>query len=326
MQSLIPIIPLTYSKTNTVSETQGGVIVLGNFDGIHLGHKELMKHAQSVRHTISPDAPLFLVTFDPHPRAFFGGGEPFLLQNDQQKAMVAGEYGLDGMVQLPFQDMVSLSPETFMLDVLSRCLGVCHVVVGDDFQFGAERSGGIDDLRTCGAFEVSIMPQFCPDLSSLGNGRSFKECSSTTIRQCLKSGDIKRAHLLLGRPFQIMGMVNKGRQLGRQLGFPTLNLSMGAYQRPCYGVYAVMVHLDGGLYKGVANIGVRPTIDGVAEMLEVHLFDYTGDAYDKQVLVDFIQFIRPEQKFNGLQQLKQQIALDSGQAWQILQYSESNII
>ena len=290
------------SATPPLSETQGQVLILGNFDGLHRGHQALIEQALQDASTESsaPKRRVYLLTFTPHPRKYFGDDTPFQLQNNHQKAAVTRDMGLDGVVEIPFAKVSHLTARQFMDDVLINLLGISHVVVGYDFQFGAQRSGTASDLQQKTAFTTSVVDEIKLD----------GECSSTTVRKAIADGDMALSTALLGRPYQVMGQVVHGQKLGRTIGFPTLNIDMTDYQRPQYGVYRVRVRIDSRDYDGIANLGMRPTVDGLSEKLEIHVFDFDSDIYGATVLVDFIDFIRPEQKFEDVDSLKAQINRD----------------
>ena len=294
LSNLLP--PIQCDMNNPVSETQGAVLVLGNFDGMHRGHQALVQRALS----IANGRDVYLLTFSPHPRVYFGDSTPFQLQNNQQKVSVVSELGMAGVVELPFAEVVNLTPTQFMEDILVSLLGVSHVVVGYDFKFAKNRVGGIADLSRNSSFETSVVEEIT----------LYGKCSSTAIRNAISDGDMKSTCDMLNRSYQIMGMVEHGKKLGRDIGFPTMNVALGDYQRPKYGVYAVRICVRDIWYDGVANIGVRPTVDGTSEKLEIYAFDFDADAYDEMVLVDFIGYIRGEMAFESVSQLQSQIAQD----------------
>ena len=298
--------PILCDMQTAVPETQGQVMILGNFDGLHRGHQALIErglqqaHAPAVTNGGADRRRVYLLTFSPHPRKYFGDDSPFQLQNNNQKVAVTRALGLDGVVEISFARVVNLTSQQFMDDVLVALFGVSHVVVGYDFHFGVKRSGTVADLQAHTGFSTSVVPE----ISLHG------KCSSTAVRQAIASGDMTLTTALLGRPYQMMGQVVHGQKLGRTLGFPTLNIDMTDYQRPQYGVYSVRVNIDNTWYEGIANLGMRPTVDSLSEKLEIYVFDFDRDVYGITVLVDFVDFIRPEQKFDNLESLKAQIQHD----------------
>ena len=291
---------------------RGAVAVLGNLDGVHRGHRVLIDAASALAER--EGAPLAAVTFEPHPRrAFDPDAPPFLLTTLEQKADLLAEAGCAHVFALPFgPPLAGLSPDAFVWDVLADTLGLRGVVVGNDFRFGAKRAGDAPGLiALAGAVGMTA------EAVSVAGGA--QKWSSTTARQALRDGDPQAAASVLGRPFAVRGTVIEGRRLARTMDFPTANLDLGPYVRPAYGVYAVTARLPGGQSAGgVANIGVRPTVDGETERLEAHLFDWSGDLYGAEVEVALQAFIRPERPFDGIDALRAQIASDADAARAIL--------
>ncbi|MAK63762.1 MAG: bifunctional riboflavin kinase/FMN adenylyltransferase [Maricaulis sp.] len=296
------------------ADGRGSVVALGNFDGVHHGHRHVIALAAELAETL--DAPLGVALFDPHPRRFFAPEAPaFRLMGEHRRNRTLEDLGVRNLHVLPFTaDMAAMTPEQFVEQVLHQGLGVRGVITGADFRFGAGRAGTIGDLeRLCEA--RGIRTAFA-DLH--GNGAD--KVSSTRIRKAILDGDMKAAAELMGSPWAIEGIVQKGDQRGRTIGFPTANIDLGDFVRPAYGVYAVRVRLDGkgDPIEAVANFGKRPTVDGLSELLEVHLFDFDGDLYGRELEVEFRGFIRPERKFDGLDALKDQIARDAAAARRLL--------
>lgn len=282
-----------------------GIVALGNFDGFHAGHQAVVGRAVARAHREGRAA--LVATFDPHPaRLFRPDLPPFTLTLRDQKLDLFDAFGVDATVVIGFdRAFAAHSAEGFVRDWLHGAIGARGVVTGNDFTFGEARSGDTAALARLGAahgIDAEVV-----DPVSDGSGT----ISSSRIRAALTSGDPQTAAVLLTRPFTIRGLVEHGAKLGRQLGFPTLNLRLGDYQRPAYGVYAVRVRLaDGSLHDGVANLGMRPMIDPPLELLEAHLFDWSGDAYGQNVEVELHHYLRPEWKLDGLAALKAQIAAD----------------
>ncbi len=296
-------------------DARGAVVALGNFDGVHQGHAAVV--GQAVALATELRAPAGAAVFSPHPRRVFAPDTPpFALMNDAQRVRTLGAEGADIVHHIAFNtDLASMSPEAFVHDVLHAGLGLRGVVTGADFCFGKGRAGSAYDLQSLCA-ERGIVTRIAEAVSA--NGQTEK-ISSSAVRNALRDGRPGDAAALLGRPFAIEGDVFTGDQRGRLLGFPTANVALGDYLRPAFGVYATRSRLPGGaVVAGVANLGRRPTVDGVSERLEVHLFDFEADLYGQTIETELVAFIRAEQKFDGLDALKAQIAADSAQARRIL--------
>ncbi|MET1027457.1 MAG: bifunctional riboflavin kinase/FAD synthetase [Dongiaceae bacterium] len=299
------------------AEARQAVVALGNFDGVHLGHQAVI--AEAARLARKLQAPLGVMTFEPHPRAFFKPDlPPFRLTPFRIKMRHLQALGVDYVFTLPFdQELAAKSADAFVVEILIEGLNVAHVVVGYDFCFGRNRSGNAGVLTEFGrahGFGVTSV-----GVAQDSAGITY---SSTLVRDRLLAGDPLAAALTLGRPWEIEGRVEHGDQRGRQLGFPTANVALGDYMEPRLGVYAVRAAVDDGgapvWIDGVANLGRRPTVGGTRVQLEVHLFDTQLDLYGKHLRVALLGFIRPEMKFAGLDQLKAQIAADSETARQLL--------
>ncbi len=288
-------------------------MAIGNFDGVHLGHQAVISAAVGKARAL--DVPAALLTFEPHPRIVFRpNSEPFRLTPLRPKTHAIEALGVEVLIVLAFDRALSeKSAEAFVEDVLVTGMAVTHIVVGADFVFGHDRLGTVDRLTELGdwlGFAVTALgPVSGPD------GTVY---SSTAIREALKAGEPRRAAALLGRPWEIEGRVEHGDARGRRLGFPTANIGLGDYLRPAFGVYAVEAGIDHGAatqwHRGVANLGRRPTVAGLIERLEAHLFDFDGDLYGRHLRVRLIEFIRSEKKFDGLDALQAQIARDSAVA------------
>jgi riboflavin kinase / FMN adenylyltransferase len=304
---------------NLPPTARGAVVALGNFDGIHKGHQAVIGRAAG--DAKAAGAKLGLLTFEPHPRSVFRPADPpFRLTPFRSKAILLCGIGVDLLFVLRFnQALAARSAEDFVRDVLVGGLGIGTAVVGYDFVFGNGRRGTAALLAEMGrelGFAVSIV-------APAGEGAELY--SSTRIRSLLQSGAPREAAALLGRDWQIHGRVEHGDERGRTIGFPTANLHLADYLRPAAGVYAVRAGFDrpgadpgGTWYAGVANFGTRPTFAGTDLRLEVHLFDFAGDLYNRHLRVALVEYIRPERKFAGLDDLKAQIAKDAAQARQIL--------
>ncbi len=291
---------------------------IGNFDGVHLGHVHVLKQAKKYSRKLH--LPLTILTFDPHPREFFSKDKEFFkLQNFSEKSKSLKEHGVDCLIKLKFDHLLSeLSPEEFIKIILCDNLSIKHVCVGKDFKFGRNRQGSIETLKTIGKiYKLNVSDIEIKNKSGL-------TISSTKIREYLKAGNIETANRLLGRPYIISDLVIEGDKRGRKINFPTANIKLNDLIRPAFGVYAVKVSGIGiKSYNGIANIGKRPTVNDRGVLLEVNIFDFDGDLYGKEIKVSLLKFIREEQKFDGLGSLKEQIIKDVYKAKNILKsYSE----
>ena len=294
---------------------QGAAVAMGSFDGVHLGHQKVIALAAAA--ALALEAPLGVITFDPHPRLYFRPDEPlFRLMKPDQQAGALEALGVDILYVLPWAvDLAEMSDRAFATEVLYRGLGARHVAVGFDNSFGKDRTGSPQTMRTYGlelGFGVSVA-------DPVGD-RALERFSSTAVRQALRDGRPEIAAGILGRPFAIEGPVQRGRQLGRTLGFPTANVDLGDYVSPRFGVYATRTRLaDGRELAGVANIGVNPTVQGVtAPLLEVWLFDFDEDLYGQVIETQLIAFLRPEEKFASIDEMVIQIRRDETRARGIL--------
>jgi riboflavin kinase/FMN adenylyltransferase len=296
-------------------DDRGAAVAMGNFDGVHLGHQSVLALAHAAAARLG--APFGVVTFEPHPRAFFNpGGPPFRLMDAEARAHRLGKLGVERLYELPFDAaLVGLPPEAFARDVLAEGLGVRHLVAGADFRFGKGRAGDVELLRRLGpglGFGVTVAP-----LVSDAQG----DFSSSAIRAALSEGRPEEAARMLGHWHRIEGRVLHGDKRGRELGFPTANLGLGALHRPRYGVYACLVDVaDGpqaGRYLGAASLGERPTFGVNAPNLEVFLLDFAGDLYGAFLSVALVAFQRPELKFDGVPALVAQMQADviEARAW-----------
>jgi len=299
------------------SQHRGGSIAIGNFDGVHLGHREVIKTAGILAK--KHDMPWGVLTFEPHPRAYFNkGAPPFRLTPFHLKARYIEEMGVDFLVVLKFDyNLASMSAEDFVGMILVDGFRVKLVVSGGDFVFGNQRRGTMAFLRSKGkqhGFQSISVPQVID-----GAGQII---SSTRVREFLVAAKPLEAARLLGRGFEIEGRVITGDQRGRAIGFPTANIVLDSMMHPALGGYAVRAGLDKGKdtvwHDGIANLGYRPTFGGTTCLLETHIFDFDQDIYGKHLRVAFTEFIRPEIKFEGIEALKAQIDSDTGLAKEML--------
>jgi riboflavin kinase / FMN adenylyltransferase len=306
------MIPVFERWQEMPSDWKGGAVALGNFDGVHRGHQALIERAAGEAKKLG--APLVALTFEPHPRRFFVVDTgPFRLTLPPAKTRLLAQYGVQAELAQRFDaDFAALSAEAFVDGVLLKGLGARHVVCGYDFTFGARRGGNVEKLRKFGqsrGFGVTVLDPVM---------REGEIYSSTRIREALRAGMAREATELLGHSWEIEGEVETGDQRGRTIGFPTANVALGEHLRPRFGVYAVRALVDGTWRNAVANLGKRPTVGKLKENFEVHLFDFAGDLYGKVLRVQLLDFIRPEMKFAGLDQLKAQIAADGEAAKALL--------
>ncbi|MCV6589173.1 MAG: bifunctional riboflavin kinase/FAD synthetase [Marinobacterium sp.] len=288
---------------------RGCVATIGNFDGVHLGHRCVLE--QLKRKGAELGLPTVVIIFEPQPQEFFAGeNAPRRLTRFNEKIRLLAAEGVDRVLCLSFNNRLrQLSADEFVEQLLLNGLSIRHLVVGDDFRFGCDRRGDYAMLSRAG-----LQHGF-----SVVNTATFEveqeRVSSTRIRKMLDANDLAMAARLLGRAYAISGRVVKGQQLGRQLGVPTANVRTHRYPSPLRGVYAVIATLaDGRHVQGIANIGNRPTVNGTHPVLETHLFDLNENLYGSLLSVEFCHFIRAEQKFNGIDELKQNILNDIDEA------------
>jgi riboflavin kinase/FMN adenylyltransferase len=293
-------------------DARGATVALGNFDGVHRGHVQVLRAAQAAR----PDAKLAVLSFEPHPREVFRPDDPpFRLTLSAERAAALAGHGVAVVYELAFdRDFSLMGAEAFVAEVLAAGLGARHLACGPDFAFGHRRGGDAGFLAAqaqARGIGLTVVPPLADAEGAI---------SSTRIRRALQDGYPERATAALGRPWAIRGVVAHGDKRGRTIGFPTANIALGRHLEPARGVYAVTVRLpDGAEHRGVCNIGRRPTVnEGPESRLEVHLFDFAADLYGQEVSVALHGFLRGEQKFAGLEALKAQIAADAAQARALL--------
>ncbi|WP_194437624.1 bifunctional riboflavin kinase/FAD synthetase [Vibrio fluminensis] len=291
---------------NILPQHQGCVLTIGNFDGVHLGHQAVLEQVAHQAQTLG--LPSMVMTFEPQPLELFAKEKaPARLTRLRDKFVQLSKLNLDRLLCVSFNTyFANLSAEEFITDLLVKRLGVKFLVVGDDFCFGRGRKGNFAMLQQAGqkyGFEVVSTQSFC--LQQL-------RVSSTAIRNALAEDNLPAAAEMLGRDYSISGRVSHGRKLGRTIGFPTANIPLKRCVSPVSGVYVVQaLGLGGQAIGGVANIGQRPTVNGVRQQLEVHLFDFQGDLYGKQLEIVLLEKLRNEHKFESFEALKQQIELDA---------------
>lgn len=286
---------------------RNAVVTSGTFDGVHLGHQKILNRIREIARSIQGET--VLLTFWPHPRLVLYPTEHNLrlLSTFEEKAKLLRQFGIDHLVTIPFtQEFSQMSSEEFIKTVLIGAIKTKKLVIGYDHRFGKNREGSFDYLKSNSTefgFELEEISR--QDVEEIG-------VSSTKIRRALESGVVKTAATYLGRPYELNGIVIKGQQIGRSIGFPTANIHIPNDYKliPKDGVYAVEASVDGSIYKSMLNIGNRPTVDGTKKTVEANLFDFQGDLYGKQITIYFREFIRNEQKFENLEALKKQLVQD----------------
>lgn len=294
---------------NARSADRGCALTIGNFDGVHLGHLEILRR---LREAARPRGlPMTVVTFEPHPRERLAPDEaPPRLMRVRDKALRLAEAGVDRLVVLRFDERLQgLSAEGFAEALLVRSLGARQVVIGEGFRFGRGRQGSVETLRAVGASQGFGVEEV-PPVSLEG-----ERISSTRVRQALDAGRLDQVGRMLGRDYRVTGRVVSGQRLGRQLGFPTANLRLHRRRSPIRGIFAVRVRAEGGKpVGGVASVGTRPTVGGTEVLLEVHLFDWQGDLYGRYLAVDFVARLRDELRFDNVELMVERMHVDAREA------------
>ena len=293
---------------------RGAVIALGNFDGFHKGHQAVAGEAMDWAH--SEGRPSIIATFDPHPVRFFKPDvPPFRLTTLEQRQELYLSAGATAMLVFHFDaDLSGTSAEDFITEILVKRFGAHGVVTGEDFTFGRGAKGHVGLLQSLGG-EHGLASRTVSPVQS-----GDEVVSSSRIREALRQGDPQEAARLLTRPFAIRGIVEHGDKRGRTIGYPTANVNIEHYLRPRYGIYAVTGRIlsTGEELKGAANIGVRPQFEPPKELLEPYFFDFSGDLYGQEIEVAFHHFLRPEAKFDSLDQLIEQMEKDCEEAKRLL--------
>ncbi len=290
---------------NLKPEAEKNVLTIGNFDGVHLGHQAVISALKTEAKALG--LPAMLMTFEPHPKEYFSPDTaPSRLTSFAEKMIQIQKLALDKVLTVKFnQAIASMSPEAFVVELLVRKLNVAHLLVGEDFQFGRNREGNfalLKEMAEVQGFKVETIDTLNHD---------GQRVSSTLVRELLSQGNFEKAKALLGRPYFMAGKVQYGAQKGRTIGFPTANLALKRVHPPIKGVFQVEVEgLATESVPGVANLGTRPTVDGLKTLLEVHLFDFSETIYGKSIKVIFKHKIRDEKKFDSFDALKQQIQQD----------------
>jgi riboflavin kinase / FMN adenylyltransferase len=297
---------------------QGCVLTVGNYDGVHLGHQQMIGALKA--RAAQFRCPATVLVFEPSSKEFIDpDGAPPRLTRWREKFLALAAQGVERLVTLRFDEgMRAMSPRSFVDELIVEKLGTRHMVVGDDFRYGSNAGGTIETLRAAGeahGFGVEQMPPFVLD---------GVRVSSTAVRERLELADYPGAARLLGRPYRMMGRVVPGRRLGRTLGFPTANLRLMRRKPPVWGISAVWTYgIDSRPLPGVASLGTRPTVNGTEPWLEVHVFDFDGDLYGRVIEVEFVAKLRDEVKFDSLEALTEQMRIDALQARVLLSKVDS---
>ncbi|WP_291788211.1 bifunctional riboflavin kinase/FAD synthetase [Cecembia sp.] len=304
-----------YEGTTHFENIKNPVVTSGTFDGVHLGHQKILKRIRAIADEINGET--ILITFWPHPRMVLYPNEHNLrlLTTFEEKTHLLREFGIDHLLTIPFTKSFSkLSSAEFIQQILVDTIKTRKLVIGYDHRFGKNREGGFDYLKANKhhfGFELEEISR--EDVDNVG-------VSSTKIRKALEDGKVEVANEYLGREYDLNGIIIKGQQLGRSIGFPTANMHIPHDYKliPCDGAYAVTARVEGKIHQGMLNIGNRPTVNGNSQTIEVHLFDFDGDLYDKRICVQLKAYLRPEIKFSGLEELKAQLQQDREDALRLL--------
>ena len=309
-----------YNHIDEFKQIKNAVVTIGAFDGVHIGHQKIISRLQEVAHQKGGET--VILTFFPHPRMILHPDDLNikLISTMDEKAERLANLGIDHLIITPFtRDFSNLSPQEYIREILVKKIGTTQIIIGYDHRFGKDRSGGLKELQHYSSelgYQVEEIPE--QDIDEVA-------ISSTTIRNAILSGDIKTAENFLGYPFHLTGKVIKGDQIGRKIGFPTANLFIEESYKliPSDGIYAVRVDFkngEGNLKRanGMAYIGHRPTINGMSRNIEVNIFDFTEDIYGQTIRLNFLEYMRDDQKFNSLEELKEQLSLDEVKARNLL--------
>ena len=293
-------------KNDNLKSARGGVYALGNFDGVHLGHKEVISKVIDISN--SKNIPSGVLIFDPHPKNYFNPKlDDFILSDINTRSYLLEKTDLDFLGILKFDNFMSnLSPREFVKKIIKNRVGASHLIVGYNFKFGKNREGDVEILS-------KICTEFNIDLTIIKQIKNMElTISSSKIREAIEELDFEKVKRIIGDYWKIVGEVKEGDKRGREIGFPTANIMMNNLIKPDFGVYAVRVEYNNNTFNCIANFGVRPTFDKTKSfpILEVHLFNFSDNLYGKEIVISFVDFIRKEKKFNGLESLKSQIQLD----------------
>jgi riboflavin kinase / FMN adenylyltransferase len=304
-----------YEGVEHFSKVKNPVVSSGTFDGVHLGHQKILRRIRELADEINGET--VLISFWPHPRMVLYPNEHNLrlLTTFEEKTKLLRNLGIDHLLTIPFtREFSELSSEQFIKNILIDKIQTRKLVIGYDHRFGKNREGSFEFLKSnIGLYNFDLEEISREDVDNVG-------ISSTKIRKALEEGKVKVANEFLGRDYELNGIIIKGQQLGRSIGFPTANVHIPHDYKliPCDGAYAVKVEVEGQTHGGMLNIGNRPTVNGSSQTIEVHLFDFDGDLYDKRICVKLKDYLRPEIKFSGLESLQSQLAKDKQEAKRIL--------
>jgi len=293
--------------TETIHEIENAVVTAGTFDGVHIGHQQILSRLRQLADTTGGQT--VLITYWPHPRLVLNplANDLLLLSTFPEKANLLEQYGIDHLVKIPFtQEFAQMSPEDYIRIILSERVKTNQMIIGYDHRFGKDRSGGLDQLKAFAPkynYQVEEIPRH--DIDEIG-------ISSTKIRKALETGDVDTANKYLGRSYSISGKVVHGKKMGRSIGFPTANIVVKENYKliPADGIYAVKVCNKYKKMDGMLNIGQRPTVGGENKTIEVNIFDFNEDIYDNEISIEFVDHIRSEVKFDSLDALKHQLEED----------------
>jgi riboflavin kinase/FMN adenylyltransferase len=304
---------VVHGTSDVPAAARGGVLAIGNFDGVHRGHQALLQAAK--QRAAELGAPAGVILFEPHPREFFQPDRPhFRLTPLGRKLELLEAFGLDVAVVLPFNaTLAGLPAQEFIEKVIAAALAARHIVIGYNFRFGKGRAGDAETMRRAGSlhgFGVTVVPPQVADAGAV--------LSSGAVRSALARGDVAGAAGILGHWWRVSGPVIGGFGRGSGLGFPTANIALAPGTDLAHGIYAARVYAAGKAYNGAAYLGTRPTFDDGPPMLEVFLFGFDGDLYGCEIAVEFVDYIRPDAKFASMEALKQQIAKDCARAQAVL--------
>lgn len=307
----------TYTDIQSFSPVKNAVVTIGTFDGVHIGHQKIIKSIIDSAKSIGGES--VILTFFPHPRMILHPEDQKLklITTIVEKTELLEKLGIDHLIITPFtRDFSNLSPEEYVKEILVGKIGTRKLIIGYDHRFGKNREGGIEELERLGkiyGFELEVIPE--QDVEQVA-------VSSTKIREAVLKGEVETAHHFLGHPFCLHGKVIRGDQIGRTLGYPTANLFVEESFKliPADGIYAVNVQVAEAMYGGMAYIGHRPTVNGMSRNIEVNIFDFNREIYGEVIRLDFLHFIREDQKFNSLDELKEQLGRDQRASLKLLNF------
>ena len=296
-----------YNHFTEFKKLNNAVATIGTFDGVHYGHQKIINRLCELARSTGGES--VILTFFPHPRLIIDPENQDLkmINTINEKAEMLSKLGVDHLIITPFtRDFSNLTPKEYIQEILLETIGVKQLIVGYDHRFGKDRKGGLSDLEACAetyGFKIEEIPE--QDINDVA-------VSSTKIREALLSGKVSLAAEYLGYHFSLSGRVIKGDKIGRTIGFPTANIFIEETYKliPSDGIYAVTIEIDGGLYKGMAYIGQRPTINGMTRNIEVNIFDFNREIYGQDIKMNFLEFLRHDVKFTGLEALKEQLHKD----------------